>query len=70
MTQATEACRELELQPLSDIDIKTIVTQGVTALDAWIRHNSFRLATANLSDAFHITSYQDIKQYAEGIRGN
>lgn len=36
MTQATEACRELELQPLSDIDIKTIVTQGVTALDAWI----------------------------------
>ncbi len=27
MTQATEACRELELQPLSDIDIKTIVTQ-------------------------------------------
>ncbi|SUG44975.1 hybrid sensory histidine kinase TorS [Salmonella enterica subsp. arizonae] len=24
------------MQPLSDIDIKTIVTQGVTALDAWI----------------------------------
>ncbi|SUG12478.1 hybrid sensory histidine kinase TorS [Salmonella enterica subsp. arizonae] len=32
MTQATDACRELEMQPLSDIDIKTIVTQGVTAL--------------------------------------
>ncbi|EBC2853549.1 TMAO reductase system sensor histidine kinase/response regulator TorS [Salmonella enterica] len=36
MTQATNACRELEMQPLSDIEIKTIVTQGVKALDAWI----------------------------------
>ncbi|MGS9121363.1 ATP-binding protein, partial [Salmonella enterica subsp. enterica serovar Infantis] len=36
MPQATDACRERELQPLSDRDINTIVTQGVTALDAWI----------------------------------
>lgn len=36
MTQATEACRALEMQPLSDIDINTIVMQGLSALDAWI----------------------------------
>lgn len=36
MTQATEACRELEIQPFSGIDIRTVVMQGLTALDAWI----------------------------------